>query len=279
MKEFFETLMAMDGKKIRVARFEPTNKAKGVIQMIHGFGESIEHYVSIAEFFVEEGYICVIHDQRGFGKEIAKKQRGVHGEYVYFLMDIDSIRRQIKEWYPTMPVYLFGHSMGGNIALNYLLRVSQKSYKKAVVESPWLGLYKPMPSVATKVATFLGKRNENWAIPSNIDTTAIAHDEDAVGKLVNDGIYHVRISFKLYAQVTRAGEFALKNAEKIKLPTLIFCAGKDMIVSPSAIRAFTEKADSNVELLEYPNGYHALHMDIGKEFLKQVVEFIEKDES
>jgi alpha-beta hydrolase superfamily lysophospholipase len=74
--------------------------------------------------------------------------------------------------------------------------------------------------------------------------------------------------------VTDAGEYALKGAPDITVPTLLLCAGQDKIVSAKALHEFYEKAGENVILEEYPEGYHSLHTDIIKtEVLNRMLDF------
>jgi alpha-beta hydrolase superfamily lysophospholipase len=268
VKSTQEMIKMHDGVAIRVARFEPSNKPVKVIQIIHGFGEGIEHYEETAEFFVRNGYACVIHDQRGFGKMPDKtpaqkqKARGVTLGYEYFLEDIKTLREKIARWYPELPVVIFGCSMGGNITSNYLLKYPQEQYEKAILEVPWLRLYKPLSKFALMTARILGKISRKLAISSHLNLDDISRDKDKINGLKNDGIFHDRISFQLLTEILNAGEYAVSNATRIALPTLLLCAGDDKIVSSKAIREFADKANKNVTFIEYPGGYHCLHMDI-----------------
>ena len=271
MRTLYEKVTMYDGERLQAARFESDTsvKTKGIIQIIHGFGEHIGMYIELASFFTAKGYCCVTHDQRGFGKmpEKTKAQvnlsRGVVPGYSYFLQDADTIRKAIKEWYPGIPIILYGHSMGGNIAIN-ILRTQPNAYKKAILEAPWLRLYKPPNRQTRFLAKRLGSINHKLAITSKINIYDITRDLETVNKIMRDRHYHNRISLKLFTQITSAGERILKEEVKINTPTLLLCAGNDKIVCPEAIRTFARQAGENVLLKDYPEGYHALRSDIIK---------------
>lgn len=283
-----ETLKAADGTSIIIARYESAKPAQGVIQIQHGFGEHHNSYREMAEYFVKKEYICVVYNQRGHGEmpELSEKEkeraRGVLKQYDEFLDDVALVRKKIGEWYPDMPVILYGHSMGGNIAINYLLKRSQTEYSMAVFETPWLRLYKPKPEWLVSLARFLGGISHKFAVRDELEVNAISEDAEKATKIEKDPYFHNRLSLRIFAQITDAGEYAIENAAKISLPALLFCGGEDRIVSPEAIRVFYEKTDQikgNVELFEITQGYHSLHNDkepVKTRMLEKMAEFLEQ---
>ena len=276
-------IQANDGTFIRTARYEPESPPKGVLQIIHGFGEGIGHYDDVAAFFTQNGYACVMHDQRGFGAMTdktprqRKRARGIVRGYKCLLCDIKTLRRQINRWYPNLPVILFGHSMGGNIAANYLIRRRNfLDYSKAIFEAPWFRLYKPFPEIAKKLARATAKISPKLAVKAKLEIDRISRDTEKTKNLPHDGIFHTRMSLRLFTQVSEAGEFAIKNAGRITTPALLLCPGKDEIVCPQAIREFAENTKDNVKFTEYPDGYHSLHSDIiSDEVFNEMLTFCE----
>jgi len=276
-----DSIKAHDGASLRVARIEPATTPLGIIQIIHGFGEGLFHYKDVVSFFTKNGYICVIHDQRGFGEmpdlspKQRKKARGVVPSYTHLLEDIKTLRSEISKWYPALPVILFGHSMGGNIAINYL--IANNGYEKAIIEAPWLRLYKPLPKIATPLARLIGGINKNITVSANLRIEDITDNEDNTNNLRSDNIFHDRMSLRLYAAVVRSGENAIKNAAKISIPMLLLCPGMDKIVCPKAIREFAAGANKNVVLVDYPDGNHCLHSDVIKDkVLAEILRFCNK---
>ena len=54
-----------DHYRIRLGIFEPDQKAKAVVQLVHGFGEYTGHYLYLINELVNAGFVCLMHDQRG----------------------------------------------------------------------------------------------------------------------------------------------------------------------------------------------------------------------
>ena len=276
----YELIKMHDNELIQIARFEPEGPPKGVVQAVHGFGEHIDRYREMADFFTRNEYIFVIHDQRGFGMMPGKtkKQReamqGIVPDFRLLLDDVETIRKRISLWYPDLPVILYGHSMGGNIAINCLLKQTQSRYQKLIAESPWLRLYTPLFASTLACARLAAKISPKFAIVKKLDPNRIARTDPAAERPAKDEYYHNRISLRLFTQAADAGEYAIKNAYGISVPTLLMCAEHDKIVCSDAIREFFRNSDKNVAIEEYPGACHSLHTDIIKnDALNRMLEF------
>lgn len=271
-----ELITVKDGSTINLAvRIPEKTETKGVVQFIHGFGEHSGRYNELAERFTDNGYVFVFHDQRGHGETQGK--RGVASSYEKFIDDAKEIRGLITERFPTLPAVLYGHSMGGNIALNLLLSGTEEQYKCAVIGCPWLRLKKPFPGAVVVFAKIAGRISPNITVKNKIDLNILSHDREIVKTARGDMNYHNHLSLRLFTEITKRGEYALKSAEKLTLPLFMLCAGQDMLVSPQAIRDFCAKASKNTVLKEYPEMYHELHNEIKRaEIFDDVLEFINK---
>jgi len=277
-KVTYESIKMHDGYSVYTARFEPESGAPdGVIQAVHGFSEHVYRYTEMAEFFVSANYAFVIHDVRGFGSmpgktpEQRKSAQGLVVDYNALLRDLETIRAKIDIWYPNVPVVLYGYSLGGNISINHLFRYKQSRYDKLILESPWLRLYESPPESAILALKSKAMMNPKLVFDTGLDTSKIARNKDGgvADDRSDDPYYHTFISYKLFLRTLAAGEYAIKNASRITIPTLLLVGGLDKIVSPKAMREFYNNAGENVIMKEYPNAFHSLHTDIGKEEVKK----------
>jgi alpha-beta hydrolase superfamily lysophospholipase len=233
-----------------------------VVLTVHGFGEHHGGYHALGSFFCENGYAAVAYDQRGHGEGYINS-RGVFESYGLLLDDVADMRTQAGKWFPGLPVALYGHSMGGNVAVNYILKRGEEGFTKLILETPWLRLYKPpLPKPLLVLGSLIGKLSHKPAAVSKLDPDAVTRNRQVNEAMAADELYHNRLSFRIFSQITEAGEYALKNADKLTMPTLLFCAGADTIVSPDAIKEFARAARDNVRLHVEAEGYHALHNDI-----------------
>ena len=95
---------------------------KAVIALVHGFGEHSDRYHHVAEAFNNSGYSVIAFDHRGHGQ--SKGQRGHTPQYESLMQDMDVFLEKTRDIFPDTPVILYGHSMGGNIVTNYVIRRS-----------------------------------------------------------------------------------------------------------------------------------------------------------
>lgn len=100
------------------------NRSRAVVQICHGLAEHSARYERFASALVAAGYHVYIHDHRGHGNNIGPHTpKGMFAQklgHVVAIEDVRTLNRHIHESHPGLPVVLFGHSMGGLIALNYV---------------------------------------------------------------------------------------------------------------------------------------------------------------
>ncbi len=100
--------------------------ARGVIQVNHGLAEHAARYGRFAEAMAGRGFHVYAHDHRGHGHTTAPDAPtgmfATRDGAAKVIADVAAVHDLIAAEHPGLPVVLFGHSMGGLIALNFLLR-------------------------------------------------------------------------------------------------------------------------------------------------------------
>lgn len=233
----------------------PELTPKALILLVHGHGEHSKRYLSWAEKFVNEGYAFLSWDHIGHGH--SDGQRGHIHHYEEFLLEIDLAVTKANEFFPNVPIILYGHSMGGNIVLNHAIRRCCV-VNGIIVTSPWLKLSKPISPFMEFIVSALNYIAPNVPIKSSVIPSEISHLEDEVKKYQNDPIIHSKITPRLYVSIRRAGEYALKYAKRIKTPLLLMHGEVDMISSFDASKEISTKVD-RCTFVPWPNMYHELH--------------------
>lgn len=102
--------------------YVPAARPKGIVQLIHGFGEHSRRYLHMISAFVDAGYIVAADDHVGHGKTAIENDRwGDWGEKGCHTMmeDERKLTVLVREKYSDLPYFLFGHSMGSFIARDY----------------------------------------------------------------------------------------------------------------------------------------------------------------
>lgn len=271
-------ITAKDGADISAIYCDPEeSSAKGVVVICHGFGEHLGMYLETAGRLGQAGYASIIFDQRGHGAPpVGKRNRfGVIPGYQSFLDDVASVTEEARRVEPNLPVALYGHSMGGNIVANALLRNSPIEYSCAVLESPWLGLYKRYSPLIIGIGWLMGHISPNLAIINKLVPASLTSDPERMEVYINDQLYHGRISFRMFTGINDSCSYALKNAASIHIPVFIAYAGEDRVLDNDKTLRFAAAAGDMVTVKEY-GSRHAIHNDVKRdEYFRDVIEFLD----
>ena len=120
---FFETQrLAMPKASLAYHHAEAEGTARGILLISHGLAEHSKRYRPFAEAMAARGHHVYAHDHRGHGETTAPdapigrfaRRNGVER----VIGDVIAMRNHAASRHPGLPVILFGHSMGGLIALN-----------------------------------------------------------------------------------------------------------------------------------------------------------------
>ena len=239
----------------------PGENLRAIIIFVHGIGEHIHRYDYWAGLFNKEGIGFAGVDLPGHGRSDGR--RGHIKSYALLGEMIDILIKSCKQTFPGTPVFIYGHSLGGGIVLDYLLRRNPK-VKGAVVTSPWLRLAFEPSKDKVLLASVLKNLLPGFVQPTGLIVNHISHDENVIEKYKTDPLVHGNISVSLFHGAMTAAKYSLDHASELKVPTLLLHGGDDMINSPDGSREFAGKTDL-VELKIWDGGYHELHNETFKD--------------
>ena len=117
------TVTAADGTALHTYSWEPDGPAKAVVQIAHGMAEHAGRYDRFATALNAAGYAVYADDHRGHGQ--TNPVGSGHGYFAdeqgfaTVVEDLYSVSERIRADHPTLPLFLFGHSMGSFLARAY----------------------------------------------------------------------------------------------------------------------------------------------------------------
>lgn len=249
--------------------WSPEVLPKAIICLVHGHGEHCNRYEHLAKVICENGFVLFAFDLRGHGKSTGK--RGHTTSYEALMADMDELLNQAENVFPGIPKFLYGHSMGGNLAANYLLR-RNPVIKGAVISAPWLRLaFKPNGFLIMLGRVF----NSIWpgfSQKSNLDTKQLSRDRDVVTAYENDPLVHNKITARLAMEVMDAGELVIRDAGKITQHMLVMHGNADKITSHEATQEFAKNAvHSDLQLNIFRGFFHEIHNEPEKDQVFKVL--------
>ncbi|KIL44987.1 alpha/beta hydrolase [Jeotgalibacillus soli] len=97
---------------------------KGIVQLTHGMVEHISRYEELASSLIQQGYHVVGHDHRGHGHTAERNGKQGHfadqNGFSRVVEDLKEINDDIRSRFPSLPVYLIGHSMGSYVSRRFI---------------------------------------------------------------------------------------------------------------------------------------------------------------
>lgn len=111
-------LKCYEGLDVRAYLYEPSEKPKAAILLVHGMMEHAARYDDFAKFLVGHGYAVLTPDLRGHGKTAKSVQQlGYDSGDIYqnTIEDLKIMLAWLKKSY-SAPVYVFSHSYGSMLA-------------------------------------------------------------------------------------------------------------------------------------------------------------------
>lgn len=107
-----------EGKKIYCERYL-ADSPKGVVMISHGFTETAEKYKEVIYYFVKKQYHVYLPEYCGHGRSyrLIPESSLVHvDDYQRYVDDFLYVAKMATKENLGLPVFLYGHSMGGGLA-------------------------------------------------------------------------------------------------------------------------------------------------------------------
>ncbi len=262
MKNKTQTLVAKDGTNLFYQQWEPEGDTRAVVCLVHGLGEHSSRYHHVAEFLCSKGFALQAIDLRGHGKSGGK--RGYFKDFDDLLQDVSLLIQTAKRQYPDLPIFLYGHSMGGIIVLNYPLQMPN-DLQGVVATDP--GLRTALENQKAKL--FLSKVFAaiwpTMGMATGLAAEDISRDPLVVQKYQKDELVHDRGTPALAVNLFKAIQYGYDHASEFTPPLLIMHGTADKIAFVEGSQEFAAKVKGDCTLKLWPGLAHEIHNEPEKE--------------
>lgn len=234
----------------------PTEEARSVVVVVHGFCEHGGRYGQLAEELQRQGYAVYVGDLRGHGRSAGA--RTAIRRFEEYLDDVEPVIELASKRCPGRPVFLLGHSMGGAIAL--WLAITRRPRVQGLIVSapavyvsddvlPWL---RRLASVFSVVAP--------WLRLVRVSSKRLSRDPAVIADFDSDPwAFHGRFPVRTGAEILRIGQEIQRTAHALTLPMLLLHGTGDGMTDPVGSQMVYEEARSADKTMRlYPGLYHDL---------------------
>ncbi|KAL4950116.1 Alpha/Beta hydrolase protein [Aspergillus filifer] len=298
-----------NGLEVYSRVWEPSETPKAHLAFLHGFSDRCDHYDAFFSLLTST-YPIKVHswDRRGWGKTPKnKRQWGDIGPTALVLTDIHEALHHIASTIPdpkTTPLFVMGHSMGGQESACYLLSTDPELGQDKrppiagwILDAPYIGLdpaSRPnwiIVNALKFVAKFLPKMKHT----QELDVGFVCRDVKVQEMYRDDPLCHNTGTLEGLQDLLKREEdlTALSiSTEPVpvglhyKLPCPVFWAhgSKDMVTSYSISQRLYERlepydeADPDAKTWKgFEGGYHQIHAEpegMKEEYMRDVGEWV-----
>lgn len=282
MKHNTGWLSSNDNTELFYQSWHPEAEDSTVIALVHGAGEHSGRYTHLIDYFVKRNHCVYGFDFRGHGK--SKGKRGHVLSWQEYREDLNSYLQLVIEENPDSQVFLYGHSMGGQITLDYLTKdknetdhSNRNKLSGAIVSAPAIA-QPPINPLLLKVGRLLSRLWPAFPMDNGLDVNDISRDMDEVKAYSEDPLVSSRITARFGAEFIDAISRVQGNADGIRIPLFMFHGEDDKIIPVQGSRDYFEKVEFEDKTLKtYGGGFHEPHNDLQKlEVFSDVEQWLEK---
>lgn len=270
------TFAGTGGLELYVQSWRPPGTPRAVVGIVHGVAEHCGRYANVVGHLIPQGHAVYAYDHRGHGRSPGPR---VHiNRWDEYRGDLRCFLTMVAEREPGRPVFVYGHSMGALVVLDYLL-LHQEGLRGAILSAAPLepvGLAKPHLIL---LARLLSPLWPGLMVRAKLDVPQISRDPAVVqayqaDPLVVYGAATVRWGTESLNAVARVRS----GLPAIRLPVLLIHGGADRISAPDGSRLVYERISSADKTLRvYAGTYHEPHNDVNHDdVLRDVAEWLDR---
>lgn len=267
--EKFELLQGIS--KINGAKWQVL-KPKASVCIIHGLGEHSARYDTVARFLNQMGFSVYSMDILGHGK--SDGARGHIGNNMAVMFTIDKLVTYAQNANKNCPVFMYGHSLGGNLALTYRLFMGMDKVSGYVLTSPWLETKYTMSTakIALMKTVSLVYPQKSFDISAEIKKDRKVSVKDIAEDYIKDDLIHPFMSVGTFISGRKRGKIITKNAKIKAAPVMIIQGSEDNICKKSTTEKFAKDSDSIYIEIEGA-GHELIHRREFYEILERINSF------
>jgi acylglycerol lipase len=251
------TAQTRDGVELRTLRWPAVGVAHTHLLLIHGIAEHAGRHAHVASRFASAGIETHAFDLRGFGASAGR--RAYVDRWSRYHDDVGEQLAAVRAAAGALPVVLYGHSMGGLIALGYIVADPQRPRSDLLVLSA--------PAIAARVARWklalaevLGRLMPSLLIPNELPPGGLSRDPATLVAYRSDPLnVHrttARLGMELFHEQARV-RARLAQIGALPVPAYVLHGTDDPIVPVSASAPLEGRG--NVTRRVYPGLRHEMH--------------------
>ena len=249
-----------DGLTLHTHRWRAGGRPRASLVLVHGIAEHAARHDHVARRFADAGIETYAMDLRGFGR--SGGPRAYLDRWSRYLDDVEDQIAAVRADAPGLPLILYGHSMGGLIALGYVLADPPRPLPDVLVLSA-PAIAATVPGWKRIAASVIGRLAPRFALTNSFTPGALSHDPQVGIAYRADPLATHRTTARLGSELLREQarvQARLAALDALPVPTYVLHGEDDPIVPVWATATLEGK--KNVTRRVYPGLVHEMHNEL-----------------
>jgi acylglycerol lipase len=247
-----EVIPGTDGVSLFCRKWDPAKDPIATVVIVHGLGEHSGRYVHVGKYFAESGFRVIAFDLRGHGRSSGRPVYVKH--YGELAGDVGSV----LEHFGGGLTFLYGHSMGGQLALWTAQHLPLK-LEGLIVSSPWLALAFAPPRWQLFFAQKINGLIPGLRFPTGVRTETLSDDQAHLDSLEDLDLLHKFTTVRLYLEAASAASEIVRTPA-IDFPVLCAYGDADEVTSCRVAEEYFRRLRAPRKTFKiYPGLLHELH--------------------
>jgi len=222
-----ELVRARDGTELLVRHWAATGEAWASILLVHGLAEHSGRYEHVGRQLAAAGLEVEAYDQRGFGGSAGR--RAWVERWSQNHDDLEDRLTAVRSASAERPVALFGHSLGGLIALGYVVAEPARPLPDALVLSA-PAVASTIPAWKGAVARVLSSVAPTRELKNDFDGAILSRDPAVGVDYVADPLNQHATTYRFGAEALAEQSRVLASLGRLAVPTLVYHGEDDRLV-------------------------------------------------
>jgi acylglycerol lipase len=244
------------GRKLAVYHKSSVRESQKGIILFHGYAEYTDRYRSFIDMLSKDGFNVFAIDHHGHGR--SDGARAYINNFNTLISDASSWFEELKIAYPDYNWYVFGHSMGGGVALDFTLN-NQDEIEALVLTGPLIKLPENVPNFLRVIGHVLSTITPKLPAIA-VDFDLISRDPDVIRIYKEDPlIYSGNVRARTAIEMDKFSLRIQKRLSELTLPFWVGHGSLDRITDPDGSKKLYEIAASPDKTLKiYPGLFHEI---------------------
>lgn len=251
------TARTRDGLELRTLRWPAAGTTRAHLLLIHGIAEHAGRHAHVASRFALAGIESHAYDLRGFGASGGR--RAYVDRWSQYHDDLEDQLVAVRAAAGGLPIVLYGHSMGGLIALGYAVADPPRRLPDLLALSA--------PAIAAVVALWkrsladvVGRVVPRFEVANDLPAGGLSRDPQVEVAYRSDPLNVHRTTARLGRELFREQERVearLAQVGALPMPTYVLHGTDDPVVPVSS--SVSLEGRENVTRRVYPRLRHEMH--------------------